>query len=277
MHTATHRHPYTLLAALAVALALALTAACASSGVNRGDVNLVSCEQEWQLGQQLERDLSGQLRLVQDRRSLNYLTAVGQRIVRQTELAQAPWEFHLVADPEVNAFNIPGGHVYVHSGLVSSTRSVSELAAVLAHEIAHGVSRHGTEQLTRVYGLNILATLALGENPALYQQLLAQIAGTGAIAKFGRDAEREADHLGLRYMQAAGYDGRGMVSLFEKLLSERRRRPGKVERFFATHPLTEERIAEVQRELAQLPAGDRLVSNEPGYADFQRRAGAYGR
>jgi len=148
------------------AAALALALGCASSGVNRGDLNLVSYEQEWQLGQQLDRDLTRRLRRVEDRRAVAYLNQVGQRIVRQTELAKLPWKFHLVANPEVNAFNIPGGHVYVNTGLIAATSSVNELAAVFGHEVAHGVARHGTEQLTRVYGLSILAALALGENPS---------------------------------------------------------------------------------------------------------------
>jgi predicted Zn-dependent protease len=260
----------------ALLVAVALVAGCASSGVNRGDVNLVSYEQEWQLGQQLERDLARQLPLVRDRRALSYLDQVGQRIVRQTELGQAPWKFHLVADRQINAFNIPGGHVYVNTGLVAATGSASELAAVLAHEIAHGVARHGTEQLTRVYGLNILASLALGQNPSLYEQLLAQIVGSGTIAKFSREAEREADRLGLRYMHAAGYDPRGMVTLFEKLQRERQRQPGRVARFFATHPLTEDRIADAQRQLAELPPRSRSA-DERGYGDFQRRTAALGR
>src|SRR5919106_4958690 len=123
--------------------------ACASSGVNKGDLNLVSYQEEWELGRALERDIARQLPLVRDPAALAYVNRMGQRIAAQTELAEAPWEFHLVADPSINAFNIPGGHVYVHTGLVGATDNASELAGVMAHEIAHGVSRHGTEMLSR--------------------------------------------------------------------------------------------------------------------------------
>src|SRR5688572_16593624 len=160
--------------------------ACASSGVNKGDFNLVSYQEEWQLGAQLEQDIARQLPLVNDRASLAYINRLGQRIVAQTELAQAPWEFHIVADPKINAFNIPGGHVYVNSGLVAATDNTAELAGVMAHEISHGVSRHGTEQLSKAYGFNIIASLALGGNPPIYQQILAQIVGAGTFARFGR-------------------------------------------------------------------------------------------
>ena len=247
---------------------------CASSGVNQGQVNVVSLEEEWQLGQQLSRDLAAKLRFVRDARAQSYLDDVGRRIVRQTELARMPWEFHLVADPAVNAFSIPGGHVYVNAGLVATAANVSEFAGVVAHETAHGVARHSTEQLTKAYGLNILASLALGNNPSVYEQLLAQIVGTGTMARFSRGAEHEADSLGVRYLQAAGYDPRGMAGMFAKLLAQRKQRPGSVERFFSTHPLTEDRIAAVNHEIAKLPpANGRLITTDSGYAEFKRRAG----
>jgi predicted Zn-dependent protease len=192
--------------------------------------------------------------------------------VRQTELAGMPWEFHVVADPEVNAFNVPGGHVYVNTGLIATADNASELAAVVAHEVAHGVSRHGTEQLTRGYGLNLLAGLVLGEDPAAYERLLAQLAGAGTIARFSRGAETEADDLGYAYMVRAGYHPRGMQTIFEELLSRRRSSPGAVERFFATHPLTEDRIDRVRERIAREPPGGNLRTNESGFAEASRRA-----
>jgi len=260
------------LAAAALAVAAALTAACASSGVNQGQFNLVSLEQEWQLGQQLERDIAKQLRLVNDRSAVSYVNQVGKRIVSQTEMRNLPWEFHIVADKEINAFNIPGGHVYVNTGLINAADNVAEFTGVLAHEIAHGVSRHGTEQLTRSYGLSIVAGLVLGENPAVYQQILAQIVGTGTLAKFSRNAEREADHLGVNYMARAGYDPMGMATMFEELLQRRGSQPGAVGKFFSTHPLTEDRIRDVRAQAAQIDRS-RLASRDSGYQNLRQRVG----
>ena len=268
-----------LRAALAAALVLGALAAglsgCATSGVNQGDVNLVSLEEEWALGRKLEADIARQVRLVDDSSIVGYVNSVGQRIVRQTGMAQLPWEFHVVADPEVNAFNIPGGHVYVNTGLIAATDDVGELAGVLGHEISHGVARHGTEQLTRVYGLNILAGLLLGNDPATYERILAQILGTGAIARFSRSAEEEADRLGVRYMYDAGYDPNGMVRMFEGLLSRRRSQPSSVDKFFATHPLTEERIRDTRNAIASLPAKSGLISRDAAYQSVRREVGRY--
>jgi predicted Zn-dependent protease len=251
-------------------LALAVLAACATTGINRGDVNLVSLDEEWQLGRQLERDLQGKLKLVHDRATLDYVNRVGRRIVAQTELRDRRWEFHVVADPEVNAFNIPGGHVYVNTGLIAAAGDAAQFAGVMAHEIGHGVARHATEQLTAAYGLQIVAGAVLGKDPAAYQRILAQVAGAGALAKYGRDAEREADGLGVRYMAAAGYDPDGMAAMFQRLLEQRRRRPSSVERFFSSHPLTEERIAYVEREAAKVDRPG-LTRSEPGFQDVRRR------
>ncbi len=160
------------IAATAGLLLLVILSACATRGVNQGDINVVSLEEEWELGRQLEKDLAKNLTLVTDATVVNYVNKVGRRIVKQTELAHMPWKFHVVRDKDINAFNIPGGHVYVNTGLIATADNASELAGVIGHEVAHGVARHGTEQLTRVYGLNLLAggrgiegTLPVAEAP----------------------------------------------------------------------------------------------------------------
>lgn len=263
------RVPRTNLCKLALVGLLAV--ACATSGVNKGDFNIISLEEEWQLGRQLEVDIARQLRLINDRAALDYLNGIGQQLVRQTEMSRLPWRFHLVQDDTVNAFNIPGGHVYVHTGLVDKATSAAEFAGVLGHEISHGVSRHATEQLSKSYGLSAVASVVLGQNPKAYEQILAQILGGGALASFSRDAEREADMLGLRTMTGAGYNPQGMVTMFEKLLAQRRSQPGAVQKFFATHPLTESRIKDIRAEINKLPSSSRLATNDSGYDSFRRR------
>lgn len=259
----------------AVSLGALALVGCASSGVNKGDFNLVSYEEEWQIGAQLERDIARQMQILNDPTTTAYVGRIGQRIVAQTELAQAPWKFHVVADPQINAFNVPGGHVYVNTGLICATDNVAELAGVMAHETAHGVARHGTEQLTKAYGANILAGLLLGGNPPIYQQILTQIVAGGTFAKFSRDAEREADHLGVVYMYNAGYDPHGMATMFQELIERRQRQPGAVEEFFSSHPLTEERIANVRAQIQQLPPRQGLVLRDAEFQSIQRRASRY--
>lgn len=255
--------------------AAVFASSCATSGVNRGDINLVSLEEEWQLGQQLEAEIAQQLPIVNDATTEAFINRIGQRIVSQTEFSDLPWEFHVVADPSINAFNIPGGHVYVHTGLIQQVDDVAELAGVMGHEIAHGLARHATERLTTTYGLQIGAGVLLGQDPGLIAQIVAQIVGQGAIASFSRADEREADELAVRYLYNARYDPDGMVDLFRKLLQQQESSPSAVGQFFSTHPLTEDRIESVQREIARLPDRSDLVSNDPQLAAVQQRVSRF--
>ena len=253
-----------------------LSLSCASGGggaANQGDFNLISIEEEWQLGNQLASDISKQMRLVNDPEALAYLNEVGRRIVSQSDFGQLPWNFHIVDDPEVNAFAIPGGHVYVNRGLIAAADQASEFAGVLAHEISHGIARHSTEQISKQYGISVLASLVLGQNPGVYQQLLAQIIATGAMARFSRKDEEEADRLGVRFMAGAGYNPEGMATMFEELQRRQERTPSAVEKFFSTHPLTTDRIRDVRKQAAGMSISSDLRLDEPQYQAFRRRLG----
>ncbi len=258
--------------ALAVVLASLLAAGCGSTG-GAGDFNLISIEEEWQLGNQLSQDVEKQVRLNNDPAVNAYVREMGQKIVAQAAppFNQLPWNFHVVQDESINAFAIPGGHVYVNSGLIEKAPNVAAFTGALAHEISHGVARHSTEQLSRAYGLEAIGGAVLGQNPAVYEQILASILAQGAMARFSRSAESEADRLGAAYMYKAGYDPQGMVQMFQTLLAERKSRPGSVERFFASHPLTEDRIREVQKEISGFPNTGNLIASDPRFEQLQDR------
>ena len=253
---------------VSLSLGSLLLGGCASG------LNLVSVDEEWQMGQQLERDVAQQVDVLNDATLTSYVNRIGQRIVAQTPLANRPWRFHVVRDDAINAFNVPGGLVYIHTGLIAAADNTAELAGVIAHEVAHGAARHGTERMTQAYGLNIAAALLLGQDPGLGAQIAAQIAGGGAIASFSRADEREADLRGVRYMANAGYNPEGMATMFDKLMADRQRRPGAVEQFFSTHPLTEDRIADVRREARKYPTRG-LTTNDGQYASIRARANRY--
>ncbi|MFU8831891.1 MAG: M48 family metallopeptidase [Wenzhouxiangella sp.] len=220
-------------------------AGCAALGTN--GVNLISVEEEWEMGQQLEAQIAEELDVSQD----PGLTAMGEQIVATTEMGHLPWRFYVVRDESVNAFNVPGGLVYVNSGLIEQAGSEDEVAAVVAHEIGHGVARHGTQRLTRQYGLSVLAGLVLGQDPGLLQQIATEIVAAGTIAQFSRAQEFEADELGVRHMADANHDPRGMVQLLQRLMELQERDPGAVQQFFATHPSPQDRIANVEEMIGE--------------------------
>lgn len=254
--------------AIAIAITTLFALSCGSGGSN---FNLISIEEEWQLGQQLSQEVASQVRFNNDPTVNAYIRNMGQRIVSNSPAPfnQLPWQFHVVEDASLNAFAIPGGHVYVHTGLIENAGSASALASVLAHEISHVVARHSTEQISRQYGLSMLASLVLGQNPGVLQQIAAQVVAGGTLARFSREAEREADELGIQAMARAGYDPRGMAAMFRTLLAQRQSQPGRVAEFFASHPPTEERVRDAENRAQQL--GSRGIMDEPAYQDVRRR------
>jgi len=246
-------------------LTVVLFSGCASSGVG---TNSVSLDQEWQLGNQMAAQVAQQYRLVNDPQVLSYVRYVGEKIHAQTPLAGRPFDFEVVEDPSVNAFSIPGGHVYVNTGLLKQADHSDMLAAVLAHETAHVVARHVLKQVEQQQEIGLIGSIVLGQNPSALQTLLAQVLAGGVMARFSRADEKEADDLGLKYLTASGYNPRGMVDMFEKLLSLEKGSPGSVERFFLDHPVTQDRIKDIQNRIGPSPRG---VVDDPEYADIRQR------
>jgi predicted Zn-dependent protease len=239
----------------------------ASGCATFGGANYVSLEDEWQLGRELEVDLARRLDLVDDATLERYVNAVGRRMVQQTSMANLPWRFRVVRDAEVNAFNVPGGLVYVHTGLLAKSGSAAEFAGALAHEIGHGVARHGTQRLSQQQEANLLASILLGSDPSAVAQIGAQVAAAGAFARFSRDDEREADQLAVQLMAATGYNPEGLARLLQRLLESGAGGGG----FFSSHPNPQERMQNV-RAFAREVSTRGLRMDESGFAAVKSRA-----
>jgi predicted Zn-dependent protease len=255
----------------AAVVAVFLALATCATGAQAGGLNLVSVNQEWQMRNDLHQQVTREMRLVNDRQAQAYLNQIGQRIADQTPYGNLPWDFFIVEDSRINAFNLPGGLVYINSGLIAEADTLDQLAGVLAHEIGHGASRHGTQLMSRAYGYNVLAGLLLGRNPSQTQQVLAQLVGGSVLTKYGRDAETQADRLGVNYAYQAGYNPSGAADFFRQLLETRRRKPSRVEQFFSDHPLTEDRIRNVQAVASSLPRRGSLTHDTRAYQQFRSR------
>jgi beta-barrel assembly-enhancing protease len=255
---------------LSLLLQMALLSGCATLGL--GGFNIISVEQEWELGREIEEELAQQLTLSSDAEVNRYVREMGEAIASRTALGDRDWRFHVVEDDAVNAFNAPGGLVYVNTGLIRTAENASELAAVVAHEVGHGVARHGTQRLSQQYGVAVLAGLILGDDPGLLAEIAASLAAAGAMARSSREDEFEADELGIRFMADAGYHPAGMVSFFQRLLELQQREPGRVERFFASHPATEERIQRAEVLIGEMGSLDHLVVQDDRFRRIRDRA-----
>jgi predicted Zn-dependent protease len=259
-----------LVTPIAVLFVVAL-AGCGSSGIGGASGSSVSLDQEWQLGQQMAAQVAQQVHFVNDPVANAYVRAVGERIHAQTPLADRPFDFHIVDDPEINAFSIPGGHVYVNRGLIGAIDKADELAGVLGHEESHIVARHVIKQAEQQQTIGAIGSILLGQNPGVLQQLVAQVLAGGAMARFSRADEKEADDLGVRFMTAAGYNPQGMVDLLETLQAQEKTQPGKVARFFADHPLTPDRIRDVQGRVGSMASSSGLITDEPEFHEAKAR------
>jgi len=247
--------------------ALVLVAGCATIG----GVNYYSVEQEWELGRQIEVQLNSDLRLVTDRALTQYVSSMGQQMVQAADADGVPWRFYVVADDAINAFNVPGGLVYVNTGLIAQSGSAAELAGAIAHEVGHGVARHGTKRLSKANEANVVAGAVLGQSGNVAGRVAAQVAAQGAFAKFSRDDERDADRRGVRYMAGAGYDPRGLANLLDRLAAGEQ---GGGATIFRSHPLSSERRETVER-LARQYHGRGLRMNDRQFSSMRSRAARY--
>ena len=231
-------------------------------GVGKG-VNLYSLEREIALGKGAAQEVERSAKMVTDPVVTEYVNRVGQNLVRNSD-AKVPFTIKVIDSDEINAFALPGGFFYVNSGLILHADEEAELAGVMSHEIAHVAARHGTKNATKgeIAQWASIPLILLGPGGwagyGLYQGL--NLAMPIGFLKFSRDAEREADYLGLQYMYKAGYDPNAFVSFFEKIQAEERRHPGSIPKIFSTHPPTPERVQKAQEEIATiLPARDEYI------------------
>lgn len=236
--------------------------AIGNRNVGKG-VNFYSLEREMALGKALAQEVEKSSKLIDDPVVTEYVNRVGQNLVRNSD-ARVPFTIKVIDSDDINAFALPGGFFYVNSGLILHATEESELAGVMAHEISHVTARHGTKNATKGELMQLASIPAMIFIPysmagyAMYQGLNLAIPLT--FLKFSRDAEREADFLGLQYMYKAGYDPNSYVTFFERIQAEEKRRPGTIPKVFSTHPPTPERIENTQKEIARiLPARQEYI------------------
>lgn len=217
-------------------------------------MNWYSLEKEIALGKQLAQQVEHESRVINDPVVAEYVNRIGQNLVRNSD-AKVPFTIKVLDDDTINAFALPGGFFFVYSGLILKADTESELAGVMAHEIAHVAARHGTCQATRGQLAN-LATIPLimmtggMAGYALYEGASFLIPMT--FLKFSRGMEAQADYLGIQYMYKTGYDPEAMVDFFEKIETMNKRKPGTMAKVFSDHPPTGDRITAAQNEIAKV-------------------------
>ena len=220
-------------------------------GCAMGAGNWYGLEKQIAWGKQISQQVESQSKIIKDPILSEYVNRVGQNIVRNSD-SRVPFTIKVIDSDDVNAFALPGGFFYVNSGLIVATDSEAELAGVMAHEIGHVAACHSARQNTRG-NLTQLMTVPL--------VFMGGVAGYGAyesaglavpltFLRFSREFEAQADYLGVQYMYKAGYDPQALISFFEKVQAQEKKKTGTISKAFATHPQTPDRIERSQQEIA---------------------------
>lgn len=231
-----------------------------------------SQEKEMQIGRQLAMEVERQAKLIDDPVITEYINRVGQNIVLHSD-AKVPFTIKVIDSEEVNAFALPGGFFFVNKGLILAADNEAELAGVMAHEIAHVTARHAMENQGKGAFINYASLAGMIFGGAIVGGVLQN--GGGILAglaqlKFSRGAEEEADNLGLQYLYASGYDPTGMSTMFEKLASQNKKKPGTISKLFSTHPQAANRRDTSLQLVARFPEKEEYIIST---SEFQRVKG----
>ena len=238
---------------------------------------LATTQQEVQLGADYAAQINRQLPIIADPEVTRYINLLGDSLSNVADDRSLTWHFYVVDQPDINAFAVPGGYVYVNRGLIERAENLSQLAGVMGHEIGHVVKRHSVKQMRDQERANGLAAGICVVAPGICGSEAGsaglQVLGAGVFAKFSRDDEAQADQQGVLYTTKAHIDPHGIPNMFRILLAERKSNPDAVSAFFASHPVEESRIADTQAQIAKLdPAMLRNVTvDSPGFQQFKRR------
>jgi len=245
-----------------------------------GSIAVIGCgpltvTEERHLGDQFAYQMRSELPLVYDRTIVEYISEMGEGIVRASGPQPFRYRFYVVRDGDINAFAGPAGHIYVHTETILRARNASELAGVLAHEVAHVQERHIAENYNRArnarIGTDILTLGASAFGGGVVGSATAMGSGLAAttwLNSFGREAELEADVFAVRVMARAGWNPRGLLSFFESLMREG---GPNVPAFLSSHPATEDRIQATRVEIEALDGTRRLATYDGGKLEIIQR------
>ena len=239
-------------------------------------LNLFSPEQDVQLGREAAAEIEKQVSVVKDNRLNQYVARIGKRLADASSAPEYPYTFKVVADPAINAFALPGGPIYVHTGLLTAADNEAQMAGVLAHEVGHVALRHSTNRASKAQMFQLPLLLAGG----LFDKKGGMLAGLAQLGigfgvnsmflRYSRKAEKQADILVARMMAEVGYDPVEMARFFEKL--EESGGGGRMPQFFSDHPNPGNRVRYVEEELQYLPARDYSKGSRREFAVMKARA-----
>jgi predicted Zn-dependent protease len=239
----------------------------------RGMGNWYSTETEIRMGKSYAMELEKSVKFVNDPVVTEYVNRIAQNLVKNSD-AKVPFTIKVIDSDEVNAMALPGGFMYVNSGLILTADDEAEMAGVIAHEISHVAAHHAVREQTRMnYAqLGTIPLIFIGGWTGYGIYEAAQIGIPLTFLQFSRGFEAQADFLGVQYMYRAGYDPQAFVTIFEKLENLEKTKPHLIAKAFSSHPQTPDRIEATQKEIATiLPPRAEYVVTTSEFDDVKAR------
>jgi len=221
-----------------------------NSATGRNETLLIDTREEVSLGRGMDKQIRSEMKLLRNPQEQARLDKIGARIALVSDRQDLKYHFNIVDDKEFNAFAIPGGNVYVNSGLIQAAND-DELAAVVGHEVGHIAARHSVKRLQAVLGYQLIAAIALGASGQAQVLQAVDVVFNVVVLGYGRKDEFLADKLGIKYAHAAGFNPYGMITFFQKLQKEAKSTNFNLV-FLSSHPPIEDRIRQAEDEYARL-------------------------
>jgi len=246
---------YSFILSLTVLISAAVFFSCEQS-------NIFSDKDDVELGKEFDKEIKNnpkEFPMLEGHLDIkDYVTDIGKTILNSPQIKKKniyPYNFQIINDTIINAFCTPGGYVYVYTGLMKFAENEATLAGIVGHEIAHAEMRHVTQRLTAYYGVSMLLSFILGGNPSLLAEIAANLFVGLAFLKNSRDDETEADYYSIKYLSSTKWYPGGITFFFDKIKEEQRKKgstPGDLDRMLSTHPLPDDRIKFVNKELNKI-------------------------
>ena len=251
---------------------------CEDGGI--GNFNIFPVSDDIKLGTQVDTEIKKDTKeypLYSDSYVQNYLNSIMNQILASPEIKHKndfTYTIQVIKrDDVINAFATPGGYVYVYTGLMKFVGNKAELASVIAHEIAHCERRHATNRMTKQYGLSVLSSIILGDNPSQLAQITANLFSTAGLLVNSREDEYEADEYAFKYLRSTPYYAGAMTYFFNRISAGKEQNPSTFEKLLSTHPMPADRIKAVEDMVRDnnIPAATEASIMENDYKVFKSK------
>lgn len=246
-------------------LIMTLIAGCAGTRQQEDTLQFVSIDEELSLGKKLTEQAAKQLHLIRNPEMTQFFDKIAREIGAQSDWSGLDYKVYIVNEPDLDHFSLPGGSIYIFRGLIEIADNASEVAMIIAHEVAHLAARDAVQRVAKKYTYAFAAQVVVGDIPEIAHQIISSLYSSGSILDYPEDSEYFADQRSIKYAWKANYDPEGLLEILEKLRDAEETDPKLVALLLTTHPPTSNRYKRVKMELAQTPRKSTLRKDLPEF------------